>query len=181
MKRKEIVRLVTLAMFVAISVILIWFVHFPIFPVIPFMEYDPADIPIFIGSFMFGPWWGLALTAVASIIQGVTVCVKDGIVGIIMHVVATGSFVISAGFIYKRNKTRKTARIALIAGTLAMVCTMVLWDLLVLPYYMGIPVSAVVQLLPFIILFNLIKAGGNACITYFLYKPLRRLIERIEK
>ena len=181
MKRNEIVRLVTLAMFVGISVILIWFIHFPIFPAISFMEYDPADIPIFIGTFMFGPWWGLGLTAVASVIQGVTVSSAAGPIGIVMHIVATGSFVISSGLIYKRNKTRKTALISLAVGTCAMVCTMVIWDIAILPLYMGVPVSAVVQLLPLIILFNFIKAGGNACVTFFLYKPLRRFIERFKK
>ena len=50
------------------------------------MEYDPADIPILIGAFAFGPAAGLALTAVTALIQGVTVSAGSGIYGIIMPV-----------------------------------------------------------------------------------------------
>ncbi len=34
-----------MAMLVAVSVVLVYLVHFPIFPAAPFLEYDPADIP----------------------------------------------------------------------------------------------------------------------------------------
>lgn len=46
-------QLVKLAMLSAISVVLVYFIHFPIFPVVPFLEYDPADISILIGTFAF--------------------------------------------------------------------------------------------------------------------------------
>ena len=44
-----------LGMLTALSVVLTWLIHFPIFPGAPFLEYDPADIPILIGTFTFGP------------------------------------------------------------------------------------------------------------------------------
>ena len=66
-------KLTTMAMLTAISIVLVAFVHFPLLPAAPWMEYDPADIPIFIGTFLFGPAAGLGLTAVVAIIQGTTV------------------------------------------------------------------------------------------------------------
>ena len=44
-------KLATMAMLVAISIVLVYLIHFPIFPGAAFLEYDPADIPILIGAF----------------------------------------------------------------------------------------------------------------------------------
>ncbi len=48
-------KLTVMAMLTAISVLLVWLVHLPIIPAAPFLEYDPADIPVLIGAFAFGP------------------------------------------------------------------------------------------------------------------------------
>lgn len=61
-KRKQNVRKLTaLGMLGAISLILVATVHFPIIPAAPFLEYDPADVPILIGTFAFGPVAGFLL------------------------------------------------------------------------------------------------------------------------
>lgn len=66
-------QLVSMAMLGAISIVLVSVVHFPLIPAAAFLEYDPADIPILIGTFAYGPLAGLLMTIVVSIIQGVTV------------------------------------------------------------------------------------------------------------
>ena len=72
MKASEYTRkLTTMAMLAALSVILVAVVHFPLFPAAPWMEYDPADIPIFICTFLYGPMAGLGLTLVVSVVQGI--------------------------------------------------------------------------------------------------------------
>ncbi len=87
--REKTVRLAKMGMLVAISVVLVYFIHFPIFPAVAFLEYDPADIPILIGTFAFGPVAGVLLTIVTSVVQGVTVSAASGAYGIIMHIIAT--------------------------------------------------------------------------------------------
>lgn len=169
--------LVQMAVLAAMSVLLVYLVHFPIFPAVPFMEYDPADIPILIGTFMLGPVGGLVITAVACVLQGVTVSSSSGIIGILMHFFATGSFVLVAGNIYKRNRTRKGAVISLVAGALTMTVTMVIWNLIMTPIFMGTPVDAVIALLvPAIIPFNLVKSGINAVITFCVYKSVSKVL-----
>ena len=64
MKSEKIRKLVTMAMLAALSIVLVYVVHFPIFPAAPFLEYDPADIPILIGTFAYGPVAGIILTVV---------------------------------------------------------------------------------------------------------------------
>ena len=101
------VRLAKMGMLVAVSVILVYLIHLPIFPAVAFLEYDPADIPILLGTFAFGPVAGVLLTVVTSVIQGLTVSAASGVYGILMHIIATSALVITAGLIYTRNKTRK--------------------------------------------------------------------------
>ena len=73
-----------MAMLVALSLILVMLINFPILPAIPFMKYDPADIPILIGSFLFGPMGGVILTAIVSILQGLFISGDGGPIGIVM-------------------------------------------------------------------------------------------------
>ncbi|MEG1016956.1 MAG: ECF transporter S component, partial [Oscillospiraceae bacterium] len=71
MTRKEVTkRIVRLGMLGALGVVLALIIHFPIFPAASYLEYDPADVPIFIAAFLYGPWYGVALTVVVSFVQG---------------------------------------------------------------------------------------------------------------
>ena len=158
-KQSKASLLAKMGMMVAISIVLVTFIHFPIFPVVGFLEYDPADIPILIGTFAFGPLGGLVMTVVTSVIQGLTVSAQSGPYGIIMHIIATGTFVLVAGLIYRNHKSKKKAIIALIAGVLAMTAIMLPANLIITPIFMGLPRDAVVALLPFILAFNFVKAG----------------------
>ena len=72
-QQKNLNKLAKMAMLVAISIILVAIVHFPIFPAVAFLEYDPADVPIMIGTFAFGPLAGLLITVVVCLVQGLTV------------------------------------------------------------------------------------------------------------
>ena len=167
-----------MGMLVAISVVLVYFIHFPIFPAVAFLEYDPADIPILMGTFAFGPLAGVLLTIVTSVIQGVTVSAQSGLYGIIMHIIATSVLVLVAGFIYKKNKTRKGAVLALVCGTVAMVIVMICANMVIIPLFMGVPRSVVWDLMPFIAGFNLVKAGINGLVTFILYKRISAFLHR---
>ena len=87
-------KLTTMAILTALSVCFVALIHFPIFPAVAFLEYDPADIPILICGFAFGPAAGFIVTLIAAFIQGFTVSAQSGIYGIIMHIVATGAYVL---------------------------------------------------------------------------------------
>lgn len=175
-------KLVTLAMLAGLSVVLMYLVHFPIIPGASFLEYDMADIPILIGTFLFGPASGLILTALVAVIQGATVSAASGWIGILMHFIATGSFVIVAGLIYKHFATRRSAVWGLVAGTLTMTAVMIPLNLIFTVMFMGVPQEAVVaMLLPAIIPFNLIKAGINSVLTFFVYKPVSKAMKLEQK
>ena len=170
---RKVQRVTLMGLMAAISIVLVSLVHFPLLPAAAFLEYDPADIPIFITTFLLGPWAGLALTVIVSVIQGLTVSAAAGPIGIIMHILATGSFTLTAGFLYQKEKSRKQAVIALIVGVLTMTLVMVGCNLIFTPLFMGQPMKNVIRMLmPVIIPFNLLKGGINAVITYLVYKPV---------
>lgn len=171
-------KLAKMAMLVAISIVLVALIRFPIFPVVAFLEYDPADIPILIGTFAFGPLAGILLTVVTSVLQGLTVSSASGAYGIIMHIIATCTLVIVAGLIYNKEKTKKHAVIGLVCGTLAMAVVMACANMVITPLFMGVPASAVWSLMPFIVGFNLIKAGINSLVTFLLYKRISPFLHK---
>lgn len=181
MKHENLRKLTVMGLLVAISVILVYLVHFPLFPAAAFLEYDPADIPILIGAFTYGPLAGLLLTIAASAIQALTVSAQSGLYGFLMHVISTSILCITAGIIYKKMHTRKGAVIALACGTLAMGLGMMAANHFITPFFMGVPAAVVDSMLLTVFLpFNLLKAGINAIITFLIYKTIStHLIKRI--
>jgi riboflavin transporter FmnP len=178
MNRSErTIRITRISMLAAISLVLVLLIRIP-FPPAPFLVYDPADIPIFIGAFAFGPLAGIILTLIVSFVQAF-ILGGDGIIGFFMHVVSTGAFVLVAGHIYKRKKTRKMAVIALISGVLVMTVSMMLWNLLITPIFLGVPREAVMAMLFTVILpFNLLKSSINAFVTFITYKSISRILHK---
>ena len=170
-------KLAKLAMMTAVSLVLLLIVRIP-FPPAPFLVYDPADVPIYITAFAFGPLEGLAVTLVVCLLQAFGLG-GDGLYGFVMHFVATGIVAVVIGMMYKGNKTRKTALKALVTGVIITVVVMCFMNILVTPVYMGAPREAVVAMIPTVIIpFNLLKAGINSLLTLVLYKrisvPLHR-------
>ena len=169
-------KLAVMAMFTAIGAALITLVHFPLFPAAPFLQYDPADVPILICAFAYGPMAGLAVTVAASFIQAFLLG-GDGVYGFLMHVIATSALTLVASLIYCRKHTRSGAVVGLVCGTLAMGVVMMIANHFITPAFMGAPTQVVdAMLLPVILPFNLLKAGINSVLTFLVYKPISRYV-----
>ena len=176
----------TVGVLSALSIVLVLLIHFPIFPAVSFLEYDPADIPIIMSTALFGPLWGLLMTAVVAVVQGLTVSAGSGVYGIIMHIIATGAFIFTywlALAVIRRIRRGKekdhpylTSAIASVFGAIAQTAIMIPANLIITPLFMGVDVSVVVQLLTFIILFNLIKASVNAFVATLIYAVSGRIL-----
>lgn len=170
-------KIVLMALFIAISIVLVYLIHFPIFPAAAYLEYDPADIPILIGAFAYGPVAGIIIAVIACALQALTVSAQSGVYGFIMHVLATATLVIVSSVIYRFRHTRPGAVVGLVCGTLAMAAVMVIANHFITPLFLMVPTSAVDPiLLPVILPFNLIKAGVNSVITFLVYKAVSRYI-----
>lgn len=175
--KTDVRKMVLMGMLCAISIVLVSALRLP-FPAAPFLEYDPADIPIIIGTFLMGPVCGLIITVIVSILQGIIFSSSSGIIGIIMHIFATGFYVIAIGLVSK-IKIRQSRVVAVIIGTLVMTAAMVVWNMIFTPIFMNQPFEVVKgMILPIIVPFNLMKAGINGVlaliISYFVEKIYKK-------
>lgn len=165
-------KLTIMAMLCALAFVSVVAVRIPLIPIVPFLEYEPKDVVIVIGGFIFGPLSAALIGVVVSFVELLTIS-GTGIIGLIMNILSTVSFVCPAAFIYKKKHTIAGAVAGMAAGTLLMTLVMVLWNYLITPIYMGYPREAVAELLlPAFIPFNLIKGAINTALTLLIYKPL---------
>lgn len=178
MRNKKVEWLVKMALLTALSLVLMYLVRFPVFPAAAYLEYDMADVPILIGTFMYGPGAGLLLTGVVSLLQWLLVSPQSGWVGGLMHFLATGGFVLVAGFLYRAKHTRGGAVLCLIFGALTMTALMVPLNLWLTVHFNGMPLEAVQALIwPIIVPFNLFKGGVNGAVTFLVYKQAGKVLK----
>ncbi|MEG1559996.1 MAG: ECF transporter S component [Clostridia bacterium] len=181
MQRISTRNLVTQAMLIALSIILVLLIRIPIFPSAPFLEYDMADLPILIGTFMFGPTAGLLLTAIVSVLQWLIVSQASGWVGAVMHFLATGAFVLIAGSLYKAKKTDKSLILGLSLGATSMILMMIPLNIVFSSYYyMGLPLYDSFNSL--ITVLSALPQGFGAILTLLIASGIIVfLVERIFK
>ena len=71
-------------------------------PLVLFLKYDPKDVVIVIGGFIFGPLTSLAVSLIVSVVQMVTIS-ANGILGCMMNVISSCSFAGMRKSIRRRN------------------------------------------------------------------------------
>jgi riboflavin transporter FmnP len=171
-------KITTLAVLAAMSYVTMFFIRLPIMPAAPFLSYDPKDIVIVIGGFLFGPLAALAVSFAVAFAEMVTVS-TTGPIGMVMNLLSSASFACTAAVIYKYKRDIWGAVIGLVAGCLAVTVVMMLWNYIITPIYMGVPRPVVVSmLLPVFLPFNLLKSSLNASAALLLYKPLVGALRR---
>ena len=147
-------------------------------PIVMWLKYDPKDVIIAFAGLLFGPVSGLAVSLVVSLVEMVSVS-DTGIIGMVMNVLSTCSFVCVAAFVHSRRRTLGGAVLGLVSGVLLMTAAMLLWNYLITPLYMNQPREQVAALLvPMFLPFNLFKGSLNAALTLLLYKPVVRALRR---
>ncbi|MEY8355570.1 ECF transporter S component [Lachnospiraceae bacterium 54-53] len=165
-------KLTLMAMLCALAFVSVVAIRIPIIPVMPFLEYEPKDVIILTGGFIFGPMASALISVIVSFVEMFTISTTS-IIGLIMNILSTVAFVCPAAYFYRRHHSMTGAFAGMVTGTLLMTLIMVLWNYLITPIYMGYPREAVVQLLlPAIVPFNLLKGGINTALTMLIYKPL---------
>ncbi len=180
MNRKKTYLMATVAILAALSIVMLLVVPtIPIFPAAPFLRYDMADVPILVGSLLLGPGPGMAILVIVSAIQAF-VLGQDGILGFLMHVIASGVLLLIPSLLYRHKPSFKRLLMGLVLGTLGMAVVMAGWNLVITPIFLGTSIDIVLEMLvPIIIPFNLIKAGLNSLITGVVFYSLLPLQKRI--
>ena len=167
----KVKKITTIGILCALAMIVNLFAFMPLVPTVTWLTYDPKDIIIVIGGFIYGPMTSLIMSGICSVLE---IMIKGGtILDVFMNMISTCSFACVAAAVYKHKHTKQGAMIGLLFGVVITVINMTIWNYIVTPIYYGMPRAAVVALLlPGIIPFNILKAGLNAGITLFVYKSV---------
>ena len=144
-----------------------------------FLEIEISDLPALIGAFAMGPAAGVINELVKNVLH--CAITSTGFVGEFANFVVNGIFVLVAGLIYKRVRTRRGAALGMTAAVFAMTAAGVVTNLyIMLPLYMptadfGTKLSLVLST---ITPFNLCKGAALSLITFLSYKKLKPIIMR---
>lgn len=182
MKNKTVIRTAIMAMLTAISIVSLYVIRMPLIPAAPFLEYDAADIPVLIGSMVLGPVYGIVILFAVCLLQALTVSASSGIIGFFMHFIASSVLVLVSSLIYKKKQSIKGLVIGLALGSLAMTVVMIPLNLIFTGIFMGAGVQTVVgMLIPAIIPFNILKAAINSVVTFAVYTPISKILQKYVK
>ena len=121
MKNTRVQKMVAVAMFAAIGLVLQYFA-FPIMPAFGFLKIDFSDIPVLISMFLFGPLAGVVTAFLRSILHLVTTGFSpDNLVGDAASFLATSIFTLPIFYFFRKKKNEGRNKFAgVISGTLAM-------------------------------------------------------------
>ena len=111
-----------------------------------------------------------------------TVSASSGIIGFLMHFIASSVLVLIPSVIYRKKKTIPSLIIGLALGTLAMTVVMIPLNLLFTGIFLGAGVETVGKMLiPAIIPFNLLKASINSVIAFAVFTPISNILKKYIK
>ena len=144
-------RLVGMAMFAALAYGVTFVFRIPV----QFLTFDAKDAVLTIAAFMYGPLAAIIMALIPAFIELITIS-GTGIYGFLMNFMSSACFAFVASLIYKYKRTLNGAIIALYVSTIATVSLMMVLNIIITPLYMGVERSAVISLIPSLLLpFNL--------------------------
>lgn len=179
------------AMLSAVAFILMFF-EFSV-PFMPaFVKLDLSELPALIGAFSMGPLCGVLVCLVKNLLH--VLITTTGGVGELSNFVLGAAFVLPAGLIYKRKKSRKTAIIGSLTGAVLMALISVVSNYFVMyPFYTAfLPMDEIIAmyqaifpgvngLLECLIVFNMpftfLKGMISVVITFLIYKHISPVLK----
>ncbi len=161
----------------------------PLMPV--FIKMDLSDFPALIGSLAVGPVGGVIIALIKNLLH-LTVTSTGG-VGELSNFILNAIFVLPAGFLYKRKKSKKSACGGAVLGAVLMAVVSVASNYFVVypVYYNFMPADTILaayqaifpgvkSILQSLIIFNMpftfIKAMISVVITFLVYNHLMPIL-----
>ena len=171
---KRLKRHTTVAVLCALAFLCTVLIKFPVM----FLTMDLKDSIIMLCTLFFGVPSGIIAAVIVPLLEYMTVS-GTAEYGLIMNVISSVSLCVPVGLIYKYKKTLNGAILGLCVSVVSMTAIMMIANLFITPYYMGVSQAEVSALIPRVLLpFNLVKGTLNAAIVLLLYKPLSRALKK---
>lgn len=194
MKTKNHIRELTVTAMLAAVATVLMFLDFSLPLFIPgFVKMDVSELPALLASFSLGPVYGVAVCLIKNLLNLIFHGSTGGI-GELCNFLLGAAFVATAGLIYRRSKSRKTAVIGCLVGAAVMAVVSVPVN-----YFISYPVYAkmfggidailaayqainpnVDGLLQCLVVFNLpftfVKGLLDSVLCFLIYKPLSPIL-----
>jgi riboflavin transporter FmnP len=151
------------------------FLEIPLFFAPSFYKLDFSEIPVLVCSFAMGPVAGVLCEFIKILLKLILKGTSTAFVGDMANFVIGSLFVLPASIFYYHRKTKKTALLGLLIGTLMMtVCGSAIVG-------MGTAVNSSINSVTTLVLFavvpfNLVKGILVSAITLLIYKHIRPLL-----
>lgn len=170
------------------------FLSFPMPFLIPsFIKMDFSELPALLAAFSLGPASGVAVCLIKNLIN--VLSTTTGGVGELANFLMGIFFVLPAGWIYKRKKTRSGALLAAVVGAASMAAFSVPINYFIsYPFYTSLmPLDVIIgmyqELIPsvdgllacllvFNMPFTLLKGLLDVVLAFLIYKPLSPLLHK---
>ncbi|MCM8709758.1 ECF transporter S component [Clostridium sp. SYSU_GA19001] len=196
MKNQNLNTLVKISVLGAMALVLMMFeIPLPLFP--NFLKIDFSDIPALLGAFALGPVAGVVIEFLKNVLNGAITGSTSMWVGELANFLVGSAYVFTAGYIYKKNKSKKTAVQGMILGIIAMIIIASIFNYYVLiPFYaklFGMQIKDIVAMAAAanpkitdltayivwaVVPFNALKGIVIAVVTAPLYKKVSPLFHR---
>ena len=204
MKRKSIMKITETGILSAISTILyLPMFSFPVPFLFPgFLEIQFSNLPAIIAGFASGPVAGCIIIVVKTILKLFITGSSTSYVGELADLIIGLLVVLTTSLIYQKKKTKKQALISLGCGSLVWVMSGVLANWLILvPFYIELFMGGNVEIfvsacsiIPGInesnymimylifgaLFFNMLLALITSLVTFFVYKRISILFDKME-
>lgn len=184
-------KLTTVAILSALAAVLMY-LEFPV-PLVPaFIKLDFSELPALLASFALGPWYGVLVCLVKNLLH--LPVSSSAFIGELSNFLLGTLFVLPAGYLYQRKRTKKTALLGSLTGALCMTALSFFTNsYIVYPFYAKafMPEDVILQayqailpgvsslsqaILIFNVPFTFVKGMLDVVLTFLLYKRIRPLI-----
>ena len=172
--KEQIRKLVTLSLLTAVAYLSIYLIHFKV----QFLTFDVKNVFITIAAMIFGPIAGIVISLVAAVLE-LLLFSTTGFYGFVMNFLSSASFAAVAALIYRGRRTVISSYLSLFSASLVSTAVMLVANLFITPYYMGVSITEVAEMIPKLFFpFNLLKCLVNAALILIFYKPISFALRR---
>ncbi|MGO3733091.1 MAG: ECF transporter S component [Vagococcus sp.] len=184
MRKSKTERMVVLALLSAFAYMLLLF-DFPVLLTFSWLKLDFSDIPILIGTFIYGPVGGIVIAFIRSTLKFITSGGNlPSLIGNVTGFLASVVYMLPIYYMTKQESSNKNLVKGMIVGSTCLTLFMGIANYFVItPIYLyvlgmdfGIPISKMV--LYGVIPFNIIKGAIVSVVFMVTYKKLLPVIQR---
>jgi riboflavin transporter len=195
MTNKKLSVLIKISILSAMAFIL-YLIEFPL-PIFPnFLNIDLSDIPALLGAFAMGPLAGMLIEFIKNLLHIMMKPSGMGVGELANFLVGTG-FVVTAGIVYNRGKSRKHAVTGLLAGIIVMAVVACIGNYYIfLPLYekvLHFPIVEIVKMATAVnssidnefklivysmLPFNLLKGFIVSIVVFLIYKRVSPILHK---